>query len=84
MDMDDFSKKIVDVIASLFKISAAEISADTVAMDVDGWDSLTHTELILLIEEEIDRPLPIARVMDCENVGDLIEVARETSVTADQ
>jgi len=82
--MDEFDRKIVDVIASLFKISADEVSSETVAMDVDGWDSLTHTELILLIEEEIGRPLQIAQVMQCENVGDLIEVARKASVTPDQ
>lgn len=80
--MDDFYQKIVGIIASLFKVPASEISSDTVAMDVDGWDSLTHTELVLLIEEEIGRPLLIAQVMECENVGDLIAVARKTSVTA--
>ncbi|MNK23839.1 Acyl carrier protein [compost metagenome] len=82
--MDEFDRKIVGVIASLFKISADQVSSETVAMDVDGWDSLTHTELILLIEEEIGRPLQIAQVMQCENVGDLIEVARKASVTPDQ
>lgn len=82
--MDDFYQKIVSIISSLFNVSADEISSETVAMDVDGWDSLTHTELILLIEEEIGRPLQISQVMECENVGDLIEVARKANVTPAQ
>jgi len=53
-------------------------------MDVDGWDSLTHTELILLIEDEIGRPLQISQVMECENVGDLIEVARKANANPAQ
>lgn len=81
---DSFAAKIIDLIASVFKVPATEITKDTVALDVDGWDSLTHTELILMIEELIDRQLPLAEVMECENVGDLIEVARTTSVTKAQ
>lgn len=82
--MDEFYQKIVGVIASLFKVSEDEISPETVAMDVDGWDSLTHTELILLIEDEIGRPLQISQVMECENVGDLIEVARKANANPAQ
>lgn len=81
---DSFADSIIDLIASVFKVPAKDITKDTVALDVDGWDSLTHTELILMIEETIDRQLPLGEVMECENVGDLIEVARTTSVTKAQ
>lgn len=78
---ESFAAKIIDLIASVFKVPATGITKDTVALDVDGWDSLTHTELILMIEEMIDRQLPLGDVMECENVGDLIEVARAASET---
>lgn len=81
---DSFAAKIIDLIASVFKVPVVGITKDTVALDVDGWDSLTHTELILMIEELIDRQLPLGDVMECENVGDLIEVARAASETKAQ
>ena len=58
------------------------VTPDTTAADIDGWDSLTHSVLIMRVEEEFGVELPFDRVFDLENLGalaELVRAARDTS-----
>jgi acyl carrier protein len=50
---------------------------DTVASDVDGWDSLTHLSLMNEIEEEFGFKFVMKEVQGLKDVGELIDAIME-------
>ena len=70
------------VIANHFRVEEASITPDTTAMEVSGWDSMTHTLLLIQIEKEFRVRLDEAEGFQAANVGELaaaIEKALEKS-----
>lgn len=51
-----------------------KVTDATVASDVDGWDSLSHSILIMKIEEEFGTDLPMERIYEVNNVGELVDL----------
>ena len=48
------------------------VTPDTSAVDVDGWDSLTHIRLVVSIEQALGMRFTAAEVTSLQNVGDLV------------
>ncbi len=46
--------KLRYVIASVFQIDAAAINEDSSVDSIEAWDSLTHLNLVLALEQEFD------------------------------
>lgn len=44
--------RLLDIIAKLFGLPRAEVSAETSMKNTAAWDSLRHMELIVTIEQE--------------------------------
>lgn len=69
--------EILDVIRSSiceetpFEDSDA-ITEQTTADQVPGWDSLAHVRIMLNIEMELDREVPIENTYKTKNIGDLV------------
>ncbi|MEA1649030.1 acyl carrier protein [Nitrospirillum sp. BR 11164] len=63
--------KIRAIIANQFLADPESITPVTSAIDVDGWDSVSHTMLILEIEERLGILLPSEDVGSLETVADL-------------
>jgi acyl carrier protein len=47
-------EKLNEILVKIFKISTEEATRDLNMKDVDRWDSLTHMELIVEIENEFN------------------------------
>ena len=45
-------ERLNKIFAEVFDNQALTVDDNTVAQDIDGWDSLTHMELVAAIEEE--------------------------------
>lgn len=57
-----------------------QLTRQTTANDVQGWDSLMHINLIVAIEKEFGVRFTMLEVMSLNNVGDLADlVARKMS-----
>lgn len=63
--------RVARVIHETFGDASVDITADTVAEDVPGWDSLSHTILTLALEEEFGIELPPSS-REFANVGELV------------
>ena len=70
-------QRIYDIIADQLKIDPATLGPDTTAADVDGWDSLNHSRLLMRLERELDRTIPDHLLFELTNVGELIRVFEE-------
>lgn len=63
---------VVQAIVECFGCDPAEIADDTVAADIEGWDSLGHTVLMMRIERLLGFKIPEIVAANAENVGDLV------------
>lgn len=65
------------VIAEEFEFDVNSIGRSTTAHDVPGWDSVSHTLLMLRVEDTFAIRLPEERVFGLDNVGDLVDLVEE-------
>lgn len=76
MTRKEILTKLSETIRETFGIDDIEISDETVADDIPGWDSLSHTILMLTIEQVFG--IELASTTTYSNVGALVDViARE-------
>ena len=66
-------KKIVSICRDVFDDDTLFVSEDTVADDVEGWDSLTQLALISSLEEEFGISFTLAEVTKSKNLGELLD-----------
>ncbi len=74
MTDDATLQELAAIIRRTFRQPGLEIARETTAMDVDGWDSLSHTMLILQVEKSFGVRLPADRVHELEDVGELADL----------
>jgi len=51
-----------------------QLTPETSAKDVDGWDSLSHIRLILTVERAFKIKFSTSEIGSMKNVGDLVEL----------
>jgi acyl carrier protein len=69
--------KIARIIGERLMIDPARITRETTADDVDGWDSITHSLLMLEVERQLGVTLATEQMFDLENVGDLVDLVAD-------
>jgi acyl carrier protein len=74
-ESSDTFARIVNVMVRTFpNIRASSVTRNTVSSDVEGWDSLSHSMLIMGIEGEFAMELPLGEVYELANVGALADL----------
>jgi acyl carrier protein len=77
MTKDEILAQVGDIIRETFRQKDVEITRETTALDVDGWDSLSHTMLLLDVETHFGVRLPTEKVYDLADVGELVDLIAE-------
>ncbi len=72
-EVSDVPATVFGVIEKEFGLPAGTVTRETVAADIDGWDSLRHATLLILVERRFKFEFRGQDVADLENVGDLID-----------
>lgn len=72
MTKNEILEKIADTIRETFGVEDIDIRAETVADEIPGWDSLSHTILMLTIEQVFGVELDVTTVYT--NVGGLVDI----------
>lgn len=70
----DVPALVMAVVAETFPGGASNISRDTTAADVDGWDSLAHTVLMIRLEKRLGMPISDRIAARASSVGELIDL----------
>ena len=73
----DSLQKIQEIMREVFDDEDITLSSETTADDIDIWDSLNHIRLIVAIEEDLEIELPMERVNELRNVGELVNLVEE-------
>lgn len=65
------SEKLKTVIITELKLDEYEITPDTLANQIPGWDSLNHMNVIVAIEKSYNIRFSAYDILKCNNIGDL-------------
>jgi acyl carrier protein len=72
--------RVTDTARMIFDNDDLVLTRGTTAQDVEGWDSLTHINLIVALEREFKIKFTTAEVTGMKNVGELSDlIARKTA-----
>jgi acyl carrier protein len=72
MDPTTIKRRLTGVFQDIFDDPNLQITESMTAADVDGWDSLTHIDLIVEVERQFNIKLSTGAVRELKNVGDFI------------
>ena len=64
--------KLTQVFREVFEDDSIVLRPDLTSNDVEGWDSLSHINLILAIETKFEIKFSQKELLGFKNVGDLI------------
>lgn len=69
--------KIVVLAREQFKENKQEITRDSTAADIAGWNSLSHVMLIGVIEKAYGIKFDLLQMIDMQSIGDIADKAFE-------
>lgn len=72
MDEQQIYAQLEEVFQNVFDEDSIQLTPWLSAKDVDGWDSLTHIQLMLAVEKAFKIKLSTSEIGKLENVGDLV------------
>lgn len=73
MNNNEILVKLQNVFRDVFDNEGIEINVDTVAEDIDEWDSLAHIQLVNELEKEFKIRLSAKEILSWDNVGEMID-----------
>lgn len=71
MNEADIMAIITEVLRDVLDEPKLVVTPATTAKDVDGWDSITHIELIATLQKRFGVKFTLAEVQGIANVGEL-------------
>lgn len=74
-------EKLNLIFCEVFDDDEIKIASHMTANDVDGWDSLSHVNLIVAIESKFNIRFSQKEILTFKNVGDLLNSVRDKITT---
>ena len=71
--MNDVMEKLTGIFREVFDNPDITITRETTADDIEEWDSMTHMNLILMVELKFEIEFNQRDVMGFDDVGDLAD-----------
>lgn len=73
MEQRDILAQLQDIFRDVFDNDGIVISNDTVAEDIEEWDSLAHVQLTKEIENKFMIKISSKELLSWDNVGEMVE-----------
>ena len=74
MERESLLSSIREIITGILEDEGVVIEENTAPEDIDGWDSVTHIQLVSELEKQYGIKLTLKEVMSWESIGELIDV----------
>jgi acyl carrier protein len=74
MNTEQIYLEIREIIADVLDQPDIQITADTAADDVEGWDSFNHINIVVAVEAHFGIKFHTAEIEEVRNVGELVEL----------
>ena len=76
MEQAEILNKLQSIFCDVFDNEDLVITVDTVAEDIEEWDSLSHIQLTKDIEKQFGIKLTAREIMSWDNVGEMVEATQ--------
>ncbi|MEA4840882.1 MAG: acyl carrier protein [Bacteroidales bacterium] len=73
MERVEILTRVQDIFRDLLDDESIVLTSETMADDVEGWDSLTHIQLIVAIEKSFKIKFTSREILSWKNVGEMID-----------
>lgn len=73
----DTTQILNEVFRQVFDDDSIQITRTTTADDIDAWDSLTHINLALAVEQKFKIRFALGEMQTLKNVGELIDMVEK-------
>lgn len=73
MERNEILKKITEVFGDNLDLDNLSLSETTTADEVEGWDSLTHVQLVVAVEKTFKIRFNAKEIQGWKNVGEMID-----------
>ena len=77
MSHDEVLKAVIQIIQDVFNDSSLEITPETTADDIDGWDSMRHINIVVAVEANFGVRFHAAELESLRKVGDLASLIED-------
>jgi len=74
---DDLVVRLIDVAADVFGVPAAALSADSSPESVEAWDSISHLNLMLAVEQSVGVRIEPERMAELTSLSKIAEAIRK-------
>lgn len=72
METNEILKQVNEIFIDTLDEDDIVIKLETTAEDVEGWDSLTHIQLVVAIEKHFKMRFTSKEIQSWKNVGEMI------------
>jgi acyl carrier protein len=79
MDRNLILEKLTAIFRDVLDDDSIVLNDSTTADDVDGWDSLTHVNILVAVEKGFGIRMSTREVKSMRNVGDFIDLIAQKS-----
>ncbi len=77
-------KQLIELISSILKIDATELTIASGPENIGQWDSLAHINIISAIEQNYDIQITMPEILGVKTVGDLKKIIENTGAILDE
>jgi acyl carrier protein len=73
MDKTTALRQVEEIFRDILDDNEIVLTPETTADDVEGWDSLSHIQLIVAIEKRFKIKFTAREIMSWQNVGEMLD-----------
>lgn len=73
MDKAQILEEVQEIFQDVLDNEDIELTSETVADDIEEWDSLSHIQLIVAIEKHFKLKFTSKEILSWKNVGEMID-----------
>lgn len=73
MDRQEILKQVQEIFRDILDDEEILLEDSTTADDVEGWDSLTHIQLIVAIEKQFKIKFTSKEILSWRNIGEMLD-----------
>jgi len=74
MDRKEILAKITEIVGDELGNDDIELREETLANEVEGWDSLAHVRIMIALEQNLGVQFDTSEIVAMKNVGDLVSL----------
>ena len=75
--MSDIENKVKKILASALRLELTEIKDEMKMSERSEWDSLSHMEIIVALEEELNVSFSLDEIVEMNSVARILSASKE-------